>query len=476
MNSNTNPNTTTTSEAQVTIETVDPATLVLAANVRASVSLDKAFVASIKEHGVLQAITGTRDEDGTILVRYGQRRTLAAIEAGLATVPVMVVNATGDDADRIVQQLGENDHRQGLSAADRLGAYEQLAALGLSAAQITRRTRRPKGEVDAALTVTGSELAARAVGRFEFLTLDQAATIAEFDHDSEAVKALTVAAKEGPFEHVAQRLRDDRDRDKARATLADELRATGVTVVEQPAYDDTTVRPLYRLAAATGGKPFEVESHAACAGHAAYVTVSPHWTDDCTGREVRAYEAEPTFVCTQWKAAGHVDTYARGSEAKPKAADMTPEQREQAKAERRDVVESNKAWDAAEPVRREWIAQFLTRKTAPKGSAVFIARMVTQHGEAVTGVGGDHLAAEWFGLTPASYGTSTGWAAVIDRATDARATVIALGRLLAGCEKDTSRDSWRRINPRTVAYLRFLAANGYELSDVEQRAAGLTKK
>jgi ParB family transcriptional regulator, chromosome partitioning protein len=468
--------TATAADARVTIETVDPATLVLADNVRTTVTLDKAFVASIKEHGVLQAITGTRTEDGAIRVRCGQRRTLAAIEAGLATVPVMVVTATGDEAERIVQQLGENDHRAGLSAADRLGAYEQLAALGLTAAQITRRTRRPKAEVDAALTVTGSELAAKAVGRFEFLTLDQAATIAEFDHDTEAVKALTVAAKQGQFEHVAQRLRDDRDRDQARVALAEDLTGQGVTVVDQPGYDDSTVRPLYRLAPSAGEVPFEVDAHAACPGHAAYVTVSPRWCEDDTGREVRTYEAEATFVCTGWQTHGHVDTYARGTQAKPKAADMTAEQREQAKAERRDVLESNKAWDAAEPVRRAWVAQFLTRKSAPKGSAGFIARMVTQHGEAVTSVGGDHLAAEWFGLTAASYGTSSGWGDLIDKATDARATVIALGRLLAGCEKDTNRDSWRRTSPRTAAYLRFLEANGYELSDVEQRAARLTTK
>ncbi|WP_270889233.1 ParB/RepB/Spo0J family partition protein [Pedococcus sp. 5OH_020] len=470
MNNNTRP------DAQVTIEMVDPASLVLADNVRSTAALDQAFVASIKEHGVLQAITGTRDDNGQIRVRYGQRRTLAAIEAGLGAVPVMVVQATGDDADRIVQQLGENDHRQDLSAADRLGAYEQLAALGLTAAQITRRTRRPKAEVQAALTVTGSELAAKAVGRFEFLTLDQAATIADFDDDPDTVKLLTVAAREGQFEHLAQRLRDDRDRDQARTALVEQLTGQGVNVVEQPAYDDATVRPLHRLAPTHGGAPFDADGHASCAGHAAYVTVSPRWADDDTGREVRVYEAQATFVCTRWKAEGHVDTYARGSDAKPKAAALSPQQREQAKAERRDVVESNKAWDAAEPVRRSWVAQFLTRKTPPKGTASIVAHLVTQHGDALSTVGGDHLAAEWFGLTPASYGASTGWGALIDKATEPRATVIALGRLLAGCEKDTSRDSWRRVSPRTSAYLRFLAANGYDLSEVEKRAAGLTKK
>ncbi|PPI12786.1 hypothetical protein C5D04_11280 [Rathayibacter sp. AY1D2] len=44
------------------------------------------------------------------------------------------------------------------------------------------------------------------------------------------------------------------------------------------------------------------------------------------------------------------------------AGPMTDEQ----KAERRTLVANNKAWHAAETVRREWIASFLSRKTLPQ--------------------------------------------------------------------------------------------------------------
>jgi ParB family chromosome partitioning protein len=46
------------------------------------------FVASIREHGVLQPITAIRTDDG-VEVRDGQRR--APSPPGLATIPVSVV-------------------------------------------------------------------------------------------------------------------------------------------------------------------------------------------------------------------------------------------------------------------------------------------------------------------------------------------------------------------------------------------------
>ncbi|PZU04724.1 MAG: hypothetical protein DI630_00005 [Gordonia sp. (in: high G+C Gram-positive bacteria)] len=49
--------------------------LVIDANVRTDAALDKAFVASIAERGVILPVVATRDDDGTIRVRDGQRRT-----------------------------------------------------------------------------------------------------------------------------------------------------------------------------------------------------------------------------------------------------------------------------------------------------------------------------------------------------------------------------------------------------------------
>jgi ParB family chromosome partitioning protein len=139
------------------------------------------------------------------------------------------------------------------------------------------------------------------------------------------------------------------------------------------------------------------------------------------------------------------------------------------------VIDSNKAWDTAEPVRRDWLAAFAARKTAPKGTSAFVARVLTEHPEVVADVGGSQLAAEWFGLKHVGYGYGSGWTVLIEKATDGRAQVIALCRLLASLEKGTSRQSWRRVMPATADYLTFIAANGYDLSDVEKRAAGLLK-
>ncbi|MGH3658615.1 MAG: hypothetical protein ACRDUA_18315 [Micromonosporaceae bacterium] len=84
----------------------------------------------------------------------GHRRTLAAVEAGLSAVPVLVVaDERTDDAgtvERIVRQYAENEHRNGLSTTDRLGVVEQLSLLNVSAAQIAKRTRMKRPRVDQA--------------------------------------------------------------------------------------------------------------------------------------------------------------------------------------------------------------------------------------------------------------------------------------------------------------------------------------
>jgi ParB family transcriptional regulator, chromosome partitioning protein len=78
------------------------------------------------KHGVLTPISVVREHDGTIRVRSGQRRTLAARQAALSTVPVYVRPASGGDeksqvAQRVAEQIVENDHRTAISEADQAG-------------------------------------------------------------------------------------------------------------------------------------------------------------------------------------------------------------------------------------------------------------------------------------------------------------------------------------------------------------------
>lgn len=166
--------------AEPTLELLDPATLLVDLNIREA-KLDKDFVASIKDHGVIEPIVALRTGDGQVRVRHGHRRTLAAIEAGQALVPVFIAGTEDDDeADRIARQWHENQHRAALTNVEQVSVVDQLALLGLSAATIARRLRSPKKHVESALAVRGSELARAATARYDFLTLEQSAVIADF--------------------------------------------------------------------------------------------------------------------------------------------------------------------------------------------------------------------------------------------------------------------------------------------------------
>lgn len=123
--------TTTLTDSTVgTITHVDPATLLMDANVRASVEADKDFTASLREYGVLQPIVALRTTTGAIRVRFGHRRAYGAIQAGLATVPVLIAGDEGTDKqatiDRILTQYAENSHRAGLTTAETVEVVEQL--------------------------------------------------------------------------------------------------------------------------------------------------------------------------------------------------------------------------------------------------------------------------------------------------------------------------------------------------------------
>ncbi|MGH3909499.1 MAG: ParB N-terminal domain-containing protein, partial [Pseudonocardiaceae bacterium] len=115
---------------------VDPRELIIGDNVRTDIRLELGFVADIKDRGVRQIIPVHRDEHGRLVLLTGQKRVLAAIEAGLDRVRVLVEpppNAGEHDQRiaRILEQLGENEHRAAISDADDARATQQLLDLGL---------------------------------------------------------------------------------------------------------------------------------------------------------------------------------------------------------------------------------------------------------------------------------------------------------------------------------------------------------
>lgn len=167
-----------------TIAHLDPHTLILDTNVRDEADLDAEFVASIKEHGVLIPIAAVRDDDGQVRVRAGQRRTLAAREAGLSTVPVYVRPATvGDETarlvERVTEQIVENDQRRQLTNAQRARGIQQMLDAGLTVTKVAKRLSVAKDTIKAAGTAAKSSAAMDALASGQ-LSLVEAAALTEF--------------------------------------------------------------------------------------------------------------------------------------------------------------------------------------------------------------------------------------------------------------------------------------------------------
>lgn len=167
---------------------------------------------------------------------------------------------------------------------------------------------------------------------------------------------------------------------------------------------------------------------------------------------------------------GHVDRWSRL--AAHNGAEADPERR---RADRAEIITQKRAWKAATAVRRDWLAQFATRRTATKGSGLWVAAMLAKgrHPARRAMESGYPLARQLLtGRTdPVPHGTSP-LAGVLDGATEGRAAHISLVVLLAAHEEVLPADSWRRVNPDATRYLRRLVDLGYSLSEVEQRAAG----
>jgi ParB family chromosome partitioning protein len=230
-------NTTATAYEVGHLYEVDPGTLKIGANVRTDPRPDaKEFAASIKTRGVLEVISAYVDPDGGLTVLRGQRRSLVAAKVGTptGTVPVRVVPAP-EEADRIIDQASENLHREAMHTRETRDAVEQLAMLGVSAAQIAKRVALPRATVDAALKVTRNPATKDRMDATG-MTLEEAAIFAEFEDDPDAIDTLTAAWEDSwrrrQIPHIVQRLRDERAEARALQDEVDRLRAEGLPVLD----------------------------------------------------------------------------------------------------------------------------------------------------------------------------------------------------------------------------------------------------
>lgn len=419
------------------IEQVNPTSLTVDTNVRTVAELGTDFVASIKEHGVLQPVT-VHERNGALHVLMGQRRTLAAIETGLEAIPVYVVD-TPEEATRLATQVVENDQRQELTHADRAEAFHQLSLLGMTPAKIAKRTGANKETVSQALIAKANDAATASL--VQGLTIEQAAKIAEFDGYEEIIAELTETALEEPaeFVHLAQRHLDQLAEDAAVEAVKAELVESGKTLAtdEEMAYEGTA-KAVTSLNRPDG---------------------EPATEDDANAYHVRVLyngKIESTPVVQGWKAAGFTDRWGNsGSKSGP----MTEEQKD----ERKELISRNKEMASAITVRHEWITNLLARKTAPKGYLHFVAKTMSTNSYEL-GRSIQELAANFAGIKTGGFHPVTEHAAKVA----ARSEFIILALCFAAYEKHLDRTAWRNPTADTREYFAQLIAWGYTPSAVEK--------
>ena len=168
---------------------IDPTLLQAGSNIRADLRVGPEFVETIAGLGVLQDIDVYPTLTG-LVVLDGHRRHRAAIEAGLETVPVRIVDVAGE-LERIGLQLTENDAHEHTSAVDRARAINQLVLMGLPASELRKRGVKAS-EATLARRVANASQEVADLGESASLGLDDLAKIAEAEADLPATRHAAV--------------------------------------------------------------------------------------------------------------------------------------------------------------------------------------------------------------------------------------------------------------------------------------------
>jgi len=104
------------------------------------------LVHSVREFGVLQPVIVRQNADGEYELIMGERRTRAAREAGLATIPA-ILRETADE-DLLRDALLENLHRSQLNPLEEASAYQQLLEdFGITQEELAARIGRSRPQI-----------------------------------------------------------------------------------------------------------------------------------------------------------------------------------------------------------------------------------------------------------------------------------------------------------------------------------------
>jgi ParB family chromosome partitioning protein len=485
-------------EAAFTDRPMIPVALLTAhpGNVREDKQADRAFCQSVAAAGILVPLEITTSLGGGYVVVDGNIRLDAAVKMGLAAVPYVFSPDTADDAGlQYLHMLISSRFRRDLTVHEEAAALFSAAAAGLTRAQIRKATGLKATEVRAGISAGSLSEKARELatgGGYEW-DLEELALLKPFEDDAAVMERILAAVECGsPVRYVVQRVTDERAARARRDKLTAELKASGVTVLDEVPPGAVRLGWLLADTAADGdggseenpdhdgddedddgsqdARELDPVGHASCPGA---IAVLHSWQD------------EPAYYCLDPARYGHAQLHQPTPAPFPPAppagdAGGAPGAERSPDPDRRLVIEGNKAWVAAGTVRQRWLSEFLSRKAPPSGSAAVIARFVTTQvitmpqplRQALGSIRDRRVYRELRG--PAADAAET--------ASQPRLWLLALAPIAAAYEDQMTgtgdqRATWRTDRyapcPRADAgaWLRFAAQLGYQLSPVEQAIA-----
>ncbi|HYJ50150.1 MAG TPA: ParB/RepB/Spo0J family partition protein [Microbacterium sp.] len=146
------------------------------------------LVHSVREFGVLQPVVVRDVGDGTFELIMGERRTRAAREAGLTSIPA-VVRDTADE-HLLRDALLENLHRSELNPLEEASAYQQLLSdFGITQEELSTRIGRSRPQISNTIRLLKLPLPVQQRVAAGVLTAGHARAILSLD-DAEAMQRL----------------------------------------------------------------------------------------------------------------------------------------------------------------------------------------------------------------------------------------------------------------------------------------------
>ena len=467
---------------RMTLEWVDPKTIIIDTNVRTIVDIDPAFFESIRDYGVQTPASCWRDEDNKIHVERGQRRVITAVRAERDEIPVLImpkdmaIAERDRERERIIGQIIENDQRSDLADSERAAGFQQLTLFGMSADEIARATKTKRDKVRSAVRLVKEAPNTLEAMAEKQLTIDEALILSEFENDAPEREQLQQAIENTPHlvDQFVGKLRAERNRRLAHEELRAEARKQKVKWAD-PEKVGRWSSPYEKLDGLRIGKNTEaptVEEAREQGGLVASAVENREWEK---GVVTISYELE--YFVEDPKEHG----YRKPRD--PNAQPVSQAEQDRKRKEREEKRRIKEVWGTACELRQTYIRDtLLTQKQAPEGVQLWILKALLAQKEAYGAYTSDSattkaraLALTWLGAgaEPADDSwrrTRAGFLTLAAKRPGQSEMIVALAYVLALAEIPFSDPKGYYYGKDNAggAYLRQLQTWGYTLTEHEQ--------